>query len=863
MNKSVHRFFSFHSNSVFYRLTMAFALFFMAPLLGLLFLSTKTDLFGTNELLYCLAGLLISALFGYMIMRQISRGVSRVEERMAEKIEGLDQTRKTSEDELTNIQRFADMLSNSMQTADVSLSKRINELSALADLRNASSDNVNIHSFLQQSIQKGMEVAKITSGALLYYSSDSSSVKFIRTGGGIRRDLTRSQEVKELLSDGVSHSIFLSGEEIQEFHYIFTELPCNAALLSLGWLDGKYLLLVVSSENSDGWDQTTIEFLSTYFQNLAHTLKMRELSFQSREVSNELETVSAIIRYLISGKLDSEIFPQIAQLAEEMSTFDWLGLGQIDDENSSEISIIHSLRSALPESEKHRIPLSQPSLFKNAGRNSDVLAVDDISDDERFAEHTIFQANGLGNCLVIGLKSGNRDLGALYIGKFEETEFREKEKYVFSILGMGVSLYLQQHRMFAEERAKRRELEIFNNIASALSSQTINVKKIMPYVLHQVEELIQFDSGVVMLLSFDELKVEAAHGAFKKELLKQKFSLNHGVAGYVVATGEPVDLGDVKETPHFLSIIDEKTGFETRSLLCVPLISGGRVTGVIELLRSKKQPFAESDLKILKTVASSTAMAIETSRLYEESNHIAKKERFIRKIFQQYVPEKIVSDILERGKTDHLTRGEKRIVTVFNVDIRGYSYMSKQATTEDVFDILNHFFKRMGTIVLEHNGVLDKYLGDGLMAIFGVDESSSNPALDAVQAALEMIRVVDSISMLAIDRCGLPVRIGISINTGEAIVGNIGFDKKVEYTVIGDVVNETFRLQDLTKKKLNSILISQSTKDQIAGECSTIPYGLRKIGETVMNVYEVQMTDDGIAQLPDTEFEDDFQSKIH
>jgi class 3 adenylate cyclase len=146
----------------------------------------------------------------------------------------------------------------------------------------------------------------------------------------------------------------------------------------------------------------------------------------------------------------------------------------------------------------------------------------------------------------------------------------------------------------------------------------------------------------------------------------------------------------------------------------------------------------------------------------------------------------------------------------------------------------------MGNIIITHKGLLDKYLGDGMLAIFGAPASTANPALDAVLAAQEMVKAIEKLSILSVDRCGIPLKIGISINTGEAIVGNIGFSKKMEYTVIGDVVNETFRLQDLTRNKPNSILIGEATYNQVKSVVRTRPYGLKKLDSSLVNVYEVE-----------------------
>ena len=251
--------------------------------------------------------------------------------------------------------------------------------------------------------------------------------------------------------------------------------------------------------------------------------------------------------------------------------------------------------------------------------------------------------------------------------------------------------------------------------------------------------------------------------------------------------------------------------------------------------------FRRSEFWLLKSLASSTAAAFENSRLYAESLRIAERERLIRNIFQKYVPEAVANDILKRGERDLIKLGEKRLLTLLNVDIRGYSHMSKRIRAEDMVQVLNYFFMVMGTVVLEHNGILDKYLGDGLLAIFGAPVTSANPALDATLAAIGMVDNLETVNAFSRERYRMPVRIGISINTGEAIVGNIGFEKKMDYTVIGDVVNDTFRLQDLTREKDNAIFISDTTYELVQSSVEVRSLGMRTLekNENKMAVYEV------------------------
>ena len=118
----------------------------------------------------------------------------------------------------------------------------------------------------------------------------------------------------------------------------------------------------------------------------------------------------------------------------------------------------------------------------------------------------------------------------------------------------------------------------------------------------------------------------------------------------------------------------------------------------------------------------------------------------------------------------------------------------------------------MGDIVFKHQGIVDKYLGDGFLALFGAPLSSATDTDNAIAAALEMKESLAHVNEHFAEELEKPLSMGISIHTGEAVVGNIGFEKKMDYTVIGDSVNAVFRLQDLTKSRPNSILISEKTR---------------------------------------------------
>jgi len=146
-----------------------------------------------------------------------------------------------------------------------------------------------------------------------------------------------------------------------------------------------------------------------------------------------------------------------------------------------------------------------------------------------------------------------------------------------------------------------------------------------------------------------------------------------------------------------------------------------------------------------------------------------------------------------------------------NVDIRDFSRISRKIGPQKTVALLNDFFSVTGEIVFKRQGILDKYLGDGFLAIFGAPVSSPRDATNAVEAALDMQSAMEGMNRSFRKKYNAEIVMGISIHTGEVVIGNIGFEKRMDYTVIGDAVNVVFRLQELCKAWENGILISEKT----------------------------------------------------
>jgi adenylate cyclase len=172
-------------------------------------------------------------------------------------------------------------------------------------------------------------------------------------------------------------------------------------------------------------------------------------------------------------------------------------------------------------------------------------------------------------------------------------------------------------------------------------------------------------------------------------------------------------------------------------------------------------------------------------------------------------------DSILASKVDPL-RGDRRRISVLFCDIRGFTTISEGLPPEKVVQLLNEYFERMVEVVFRNNGTLDKFIGDGMMVIFGAPEDDPYQEEHALKAAIEMQSELRGLAEKWKPE-GLNLRIGIGINSGPAIVGNIGSSRRMEYTAIGDTVNLASRLESATKELGVGILISEYTHNALRG----------------------------------------------
>ncbi|MCE5195395.1 MAG: FHA domain-containing protein [Nitrospiraceae bacterium] len=264
-----------------------------------------------------------------------------------------------------------------------------------------------------------------------------------------------------------------------------------------------------------------------------------------------------------------------------------------------------------------------------------------------------------------------------------------------------------------------------------------------------------------------------------------------------------------------------------RSAMCVPLLGAEKVNGAIYVdIRNASRQFTHEELDLLTTIGNLAAIGIEQTDL---RNKII-KETEARQSMMRYHSPQIVEEII-KGKGD--CKVTERVITVLFTDIRGFTQLSEKLGPAETASLLNEYFDIVTESVFKYKGSIDKFIGDAAMAVFGAPCDDKNYTEMAVRAAIEIQEQIQKLNKM---------QIRIGINTGTAVIGNIGSTQRVEYTAIGDTVNIASRLEKLAKP--GKIYIGETTYEKIKGIFNTKSIGKQKVkGKTKeVSVYEVLLT---------------------
>lgn len=341
-----------------------------------------------------------------------------------------------------------------------------------------------------------------------------------------------------------------------------------------------------------------------------------------------------------------------------------------------------------------------------------------------------------------------------------------------------------------------------------------DLDKLLAKILLALFRFVAADRGVILIKEPDGSLTPRAHR--RRDGAEVPINISSTILNHVIKERAGVMSHDASSD---FGVSQGKSMFLNKitSAIVVPLLHDKDVVGALWLDSEKMGAFKAKDLELITAVGNQVAMLVSNTVLaLKVEQEIVTRKRFSR-LLSPNVAEQVVSGQLDIKKGG-MTIPE---ATVFNSDLRGFTRMSEGTTAEEMVDLLNEYFELMVEVIFKHEGTLDKFMGDGIMAFWGAPAYHQDDAIRSVRCALDQMDVLAELNARRIALGKVPLSAGIGIHTGSLVSGYVGSSKALSYTVIGDTVNISARLCGIAEG--GQILVSEATAGKLGADFRIVP----------------------------------------
>jgi adenylate cyclase len=374
-------------------------------------------------------------------------------------------------------------------------------------------------------------------------------------------------------------------------------------------------------------------------------------------------------------------------------------------------------------------------------------------------------------------------------------------------------------------RVKKLERENYLLTVLYEAGKALNSKLAVEHICEQVVSLACLIEGVErgFVMLFDEAgevvrQSEVRYRDSEAAENGRQIILSKSVLELIRKEKQPILIEDVRADERFSGSESLKIS-GLRSAMCAPLLGKERLFGVLYVDNLEKaSAFTQEELNVFALVAAQAGAAIDNAAAHEKIAEQSLQRSALERFLAPEVAEMVVAN------PDIRLGGVSQEVTVMFADIRDFTTMSENLEPARVVEILNEYFTRVTDVIFDNGGMLDKYIGDAVMAVFGAPISKGKDAKNAVNAAIQIQQLLIELNRDAAARKWPELRVGIGINTGTAVAGNIGSPKRLDYTVVGDTVNTAQRL--MASATGGQILIAEPTAEKLGKN-----FGLERLPE--------------------------------
>ncbi len=383
---------------------------------------------------------------------------------------------------------------------------------------------------------------------------------------------------------------------------------------------------------------------------------------------------------------------------------------------------------------------------------------------------------------------------------------------------------------------KNKETEILKEISVKIRG-ALDLNFTLNTLLLLLDKHFAYKHSMILLSSPGSqfLTVFASYG-YPDQGVGAKVEMGKGIIGMVAKKKQIIRLGNITIGLRYMSAGKEVTDHAENEIIiklpglanpisqvAIPLLLQEELAGVLSVESSKLNIFKAEDEDLISLLASQAAIAIQNARLFEAErkrysevqevnrklSELTKEQQKTLDLFVKYVPKPVVQKALSE-KTESIFDGEQIEIAVLFCDIRNFTPISEGILPSEVVALLNSYYSNMNDVIKKFDGAVNQYVGDEIFVTFGAPVSITNCEEKSVLCAIGMIEQLEILNKELRETLGIEINVGIGINFGPVVAGNLGSEDKIEYSVTGDTVNTAKRIESLTKSIPNAILVSES-----------------------------------------------------
>ena len=596
-----------------------------------------------------------------------------------------------------------------------------------------------------------------------------------------------------------------------------------------------------------------VELVATFADQAAIAIEnvrlLNELRQRTNDLSEALERQTAasdVLKIISSSPGDlqpvfNSILANATRICEAKFGTMWLREG-----DAFRAVALHNAPSAYEERRRrnplvHSIDLHPKSPFRRFLETRQVIHVADLRVDEGYLAGApttvdIVDRAGARTDLMVPMLKGNELTGGIIIYRQEVRPFTDKQIELVQNFAAQAVIAIENTRLLSELRQSLEQQTATSEVLRVvISKSATDLRPVFETIAHNSVHLCGATYGVVFRFDGEMISFVAHHNLDQAgiDTVNQMFPLRpntSSVVGRAILARNVVHIADVAvETNNPYAAIQQALGI--RTALAVPMLRDGNPIGAVVLYRREVGLFSDRQIELVKAFADQAVIAIENARLLNDLNRLNQQleqrvtdqvseiERMSR--LRRFLPPQVADLIVASGAEKQLESHRREITALF-CDLRGFTGFSEKSDPEDVMSLLREYHAAIGEIIIKYSGTLEHYAGDGVMVFFNDPIPVENPALQAVQTALEMRMAIEALTEKW-RRLGHELGFGVGIAHGFATLGTIGFEGRFDYAAIGTVSNVASRLCD--EAKPGQILISPRVLMAVEDAVNVEPVG--------------------------------------